>query len=47
MQPRFSHRSPPCSFLGDAICLILRSCGSGVGGIERNAARSSAWPALH
>jgi hypothetical protein len=27
--------------------LILRSCGCGVGGVERNAARSSAWQALH
>ncbi|MGB7533043.1 MAG: hypothetical protein WA977_08750 [Halobacteriota archaeon] len=38
------------SFFCDAFAkvqLILRSCGSGVGGVERNAARSSAWPALY
>jgi len=26
-----SHRSPPCKFFCDAICLILRRCGCGVG----------------
>ena len=38
------------AFSATAFCkmqLILRRCGCGVGGVERNAARSSAWPALH
>ncbi|MGB7533980.1 MAG: hypothetical protein WA977_13560 [Halobacteriota archaeon] len=39
-----AHRA---DFSAIAICLILRCCGSGVGGVERNAARSSAWQALH
>jgi len=37
-------------FLQGAFCklqLILRCCGSGVAGRGANAARSSAWPALH
>ncbi|MGB7532085.1 MAG: hypothetical protein WA977_03790 [Halobacteriota archaeon] len=29
-QPSVAHRSPPRSFCSDAICLILRRCGSGV-----------------
>ena len=36
------HANFPADFLATAICgvqLILRSCGSGVGGAERNAAR--------
>jgi len=38
------------AFAATTICelqLILRSCGSGVGMVERNAARYSAWLALH
>ncbi|MGB7533982.1 MAG: hypothetical protein WA977_13570 [Halobacteriota archaeon] len=33
-QPRVPHRSPPRKFLGVAICLILRCCGSGVAELE-------------
>jgi len=32
VQPHVAHRSLPHKFLGDAICLILRSCGCGVAG---------------
>ncbi|MGB7533978.1 MAG: hypothetical protein WA977_13550 [Halobacteriota archaeon] len=53
--PRFSHRSPHAAFSTGAFCkvqLILRRCGSGSEAAEleceeRNAARSSAWQALH
>ena len=49
-QPRVAPCSSPCKFFGgcnllDFAELRMRSCG--VGGVERNAARSSAWQALH
>ncbi|MGB7531444.1 MAG: hypothetical protein WA977_00495 [Halobacteriota archaeon] len=44
-QPGVAHRSPPCRFLGDAICLILRCCGCGVG--ERSEhAELEAWSGM-
>ena len=53
-QPRLAPRSPPRKFLANfsatafrKVQLILRSCGGRVGSAERNAARSSAWQALH
>jgi len=52
--PGVAHRSPPCKFLsgfcGECIpqgAIDFAARSSGVRGAERNAARSSAWLALH
>ena len=42
-----THHAPFSASAFRKVQLILRSCGSGVGGAERNALRYSAWPALH
>ena len=57
VQPRISHRSPPCKFCDcilqaaiDFAALRKRGWSSrstGWAGMERNALRSSAWPALY
>ncbi|MGB7531446.1 MAG: hypothetical protein WA977_00505 [Halobacteriota archaeon] len=52
MQPRAAHRSPPCSFfckciLRTAIDFAEWRMRSWWRGAERNAARYSAWLALH
>ena len=48
--PAYHIAAHHAAFSTGAFCtvqLVLRRCGSGVGGAERKAARSSAWQALH